>query len=127
VSHQAYIGVLAHHEPRTARPSSHVPADQAELLVDQLVAEPVSQRVIRMLAPSSTFLTIQREPTVQAAIEAILPTGGARSAYVRSFSLSPPEIPGLRFVPPESQRLRYVAIQAQVRAEFQNWLTQSAP
>lgn len=52
VSHKAYVGVLAHNQPFDRRPTL-VPRDVAELLLQRMAAERISQKLIRMFPPDS--------------------------------------------------------------------------
>ena len=123
MSHKPYIGLLAHHEPRDARPTSFIPADQADFLLEQLAAEPISQRVIRMLPPDSVFFAfseISKENPRSCAVLGSLP------AVVQISGLPPTELPGLRFQPPADQRFRHVLNIPIVKEAWQNWRAQLA-
>lgn len=47
----ANVGVLAHYQDSTVKPSSHLPKDVAKMLVSRMAAERISHKVIRMFAP----------------------------------------------------------------------------
>ena len=53
VSHSAYVAVLAHYQPLDSRPATRVPREIADLLLQRMGAERISQRLIRMLPPDS--------------------------------------------------------------------------
>jgi hypothetical protein len=83
-------GVLAHYESRTARPTQFIPRDVADVMVQRLAAERISQRVIRLLDPRSAF---------NAASPAGFPQPDNRPIdNSEPLNLQAAEIPGLRFV-----------------------------
>lgn len=83
-------GVLAHYESRTSRPTQFIPVDVAEVLVQRMVAERLSRRVIRLFSPESIFQAAKFFPQPIASSSGI------------SLELGAGELPGLRFVlPPE--------------------------
>jgi hypothetical protein len=123
VSRQAYIGVLAHHEPRDARATSFIPADQADTLVASMVAEQISRAKIRMFAPTSVFMTIARDRDVMT--EVFGPRRGtAPQTSIAVRYLCGAEIPGVRFEPPADQKHRYQRRAAEVFREWQHWKNQ---
>jgi hypothetical protein len=83
-------GILAHYESRTSRPTQFIPVDVAELLVQRMVAERLSRRVIRLFSPESVFQAAKFFPQPS-------------SPSLEAINLDSPELPGLRFVlPPEA-------------------------
>lgn len=119
MSLKSHVGVLAHHEPRTARPTSFIPTDQAQLLVSELVAEQISRRVIRMFEPTSVFMTIHRDGT---ALRDILPLAVGSPTF-HNFSFGKGEIPGVRFEPPASDRVKRLLRIPILRDAWQQWKT----
>jgi hypothetical protein len=87
LSRHRQVGVLEHFQPAGVRAHTHVPKNVAEDLVRRMVAERVSQKVIRMFPPGSVFAS---------PIKAALPA----TRYIPE-KLPPAEIEGTRFQPPE--------------------------
>lgn len=125
MSHKPYIGVLAHHEPHDARPTSYVPADQAEMLVDRLFAERISRTKIKMLDPSSVFMTGARDrsPLERLPVSLKIGTSAARDGQRRVFFGSA-EIPGLIFQPPDSDRIKRQLRAPIIREAWEAWQSQ---
>lgn len=125
MSHKAYIGVLAHHEPLTARPTSFIPADQADLLLDRLFAEPISRTKIRMLHPESVFMTYRADhyllDRLPASLKLIKP---GRKEDTCRISFGRAEIPGLFFQPPESDRIKRGLRAPIIREAWDAWKNQ---
>lgn len=117
MSFKSHVGVLAHHQPRTTRPTSFIPYDQAELLVSELVAERVSRRIIRMFEPSSVFMAIHRDRDV---LQDILPSALVGPTF-HNYSFGTGEIPGLRFDPPASDRVKRLLRIPIIRDAWQAW------
>lgn len=101
MSHSRYVTVLAHHQPLGSTRGSSLPADVADLLVQRMVAERISQKVIRMFSPDSIFAATKFSSEARCYIPDKLP---------------PAEVEGTYFQPPESAndatsavpRLRYL-------------------
>ena len=53
------IAVLAHNQPVSATARTHVKREVAVMLVARLCAEQITQRVIRMFPPSSSFPSLK--------------------------------------------------------------------
>lgn len=88
-------GVLAFYEPAASRPTTFIPRGDADFLVQRLVAERVSRRVIRLLAPDSVFHAAKSFPQSQS-----IPTD--------QIDLVRPELPGLRFVLPRDKAVSWL-------------------
>lgn len=78
------VGFLAANQPIDAKPSRWIPKDEANTLVSDLLAERISQKLIRAFAPGSVFRV-------------------SGPVVVSSHQGYGSELPGLRFVPPASQ------------------------
>jgi hypothetical protein len=87
VSRHRQVGVLEHFQPSGIRATTHVPQQIAEDLVQRMVAERVSQRLIRMLPPGSIF-----------PVKAAFPNS---ASYIPE-KLPPVEVEGTYFEPPAS-------------------------
>jgi len=125
VSHKPYIGLLAHHEPHEARPTSHIPADQAELLVDRLFAERISRTKIRMLHPDSVFMTAERDRSILDRLPAtLIKVATTERSGQRCVFLGSAEIPGLIFQPPDSDRIKRQLRAPIIREAWEAWQTQ---
>lgn len=79
--------MLAHHQPRDSRRGTGLPADVADLMVQRMVAEQISQNVYRMFPPDSVFSAAKLCPEISNFIPAKLP---------------PREVGGVKFRPPVS-------------------------
>lgn len=100
------VAVLAHYESRTATPSTFVPGEVADVMVQRMAAERLSRRLIRLLPPDSVFHAAKDFPQCHTPV------------LDESLSLPNAELPGLRFVLPtaESWRLaRHAAAVASIR------------
>lgn len=83
-------GILAHYDSRTKRPTQFIPRGVADMMVQRLVAERISRRIIRLLPPESIFQAAKFFPQPS-------------SPSLEAINLDSPELPGLRFVlPPEA-------------------------
>ncbi len=82
------IAVLAHHQEAKSHRDTFVPRDIADLLVERMVAERLSQGLIRMFPPDSIF-------PVQKFVTLPLPWDG---------KLPPRDVPGVYFQEPQSVR-----------------------
>jgi hypothetical protein len=87
VSHKRYVGLLAHNQPAHSRQTTPLPSEVADLLVNRMIAERISQKVIRMLPPDSVF------PVAKFCAET--------KCYIPE-KLPPVEIEGTYFDPPDA-------------------------
>lgn len=84
-------GVLAYYEKRASTPTQFIPRDVADVLVKRLIAERISNRVIRLLHPRSVFCA-------KSAAQVFPQPFTFRSADPEPINLEACEIPGLRFL-----------------------------
>jgi len=89
-------GVLAFYESPASRPTTFIPRDDADFLVQRLVAERVSRRVIRLFAPDSVFSAVKSFPQPNPTEEINLDM--------------PPELPGLLFVLPREKAVTWLLV-----------------
>lgn len=81
------VGVLSHNQAVNARARTHITRTFAAFLVQSLVAEEISNRLIRMFPPSSVFRAGRYE---------------APSPYIPEVLPPSVDVSGCKFVPPQS-------------------------
>jgi hypothetical protein len=113
--------VLEHFEPRDARPSSFIPANQATSLLARLIAEPISRRVIRLFAPDSTFLSARPHERLDRETIGASPDLTDKAALKELRGLPFAELPGLKFQQPPAHRVRHQMRARDVRHQWTNW------
>jgi hypothetical protein len=91
VSHPRYVAVLAHYQPLDCHPGTSLPETVAEEMVQRMVAERISRKLIRMLPPDSVFPVANLCPQTRRYIPEKLP---------------PREVNGTYFQPPRSNTWR---------------------
>lgn len=92
------VGFLAHYQPIDARPSTFIPKPVAQLLVERMAAEKISNKVIRAFPPDSPFVIL--EPSSRPTFRDYGPT----------CSLAAVELAGLRYIPPRNQSARNFSV-----------------
>lgn len=88
MSHPRYVKVLEHFQAPGSHSTAALPSDVADLLVQRMVAERISQKVIRMLPPDSVFVAAK-------------PACDLLARYIPE-KLPPVEIEGTYFDPPDA-------------------------
>lgn len=83
MSHPRHIELLAHYQPPDSHIFTPLPADVADLLVQRMVCERISQRRIRMLPPDSVFAVIQFCPEARKYIPSRMPPAATDGAYFK--------------------------------------------
>lgn len=80
----SHIGVLAHYQPLDSRPGTHLRADDADLLVQRMIAERISRKLIRLFAPDSVFLVGKFCPQTRRFIPTKLPPREVNGTYFQA-------------------------------------------
>jgi hypothetical protein len=75
------VRVLSHYQASDFPGTTYVPEDVARLLVNRLVSERLSQKVIRMFAPEAVFAAIKMDPEVQRYIPDAMPPAEVEGTY----------------------------------------------
>ncbi len=73
MSHKAYVAVLACDQPAESRRRTIVPKDVADLLVQRMIAERITQRLYRMLPADSVFPVAKYIPIQEGFVSGKLP------------------------------------------------------
>jgi hypothetical protein len=110
VSHKA--GVLAYYESRDLQPTTFISCADADALVQQLVAERITRRVIRLLSPASVFHAANATLFPQPHLETSEDTsaGDSRSREERQHWTAGGELRGVRVVLPDGAMNRWLAV-----------------
>ena len=100
MSHLRHVAVLAHYQPLDTRPATHVAPGTADLLVQRMIAERITQRLIRMLPPDSIFPVAEFRPERRCYVpEKLPPKEVANVKFQLPASLSNSTVPRLRGLP----------------------------
>lgn len=82
--------VLSHYQSCDFPGTTYVPYDVAKLLVNRMVCESLSSKVIRMFAPDAVFAAIKIDPEVQHYIPDVMPPAEVENVKSQGFPLPDP-------------------------------------
>jgi hypothetical protein len=104
------VGILAHNQPTSAKASCHIPRAMAEEMVQRMVAERISSKIIRRFAPDSVFPVLKPSrliPTYRDDVPSVLPPSEIPNCYFQQPLSAAWRIvrPNIDFMLPEERHL----------------------
>src|SRR5579863_1063419 len=109
------VAVLAYNQPITGKASTWLKRDIAAMLVTRLMAEQISQRLIRMFPPNSSFPTLNCSQNSPQASQRYIPE-----------IMPPSEVAGCKFQLPTSIQWRELHLQPRRYRTELSYLTSKA-